>query len=391
MKNKRIRSIDIFRALTMFFMIFVNDLWSLTGVPEWLEHAAVNEDRMGFSDIIFPLFLFIVGLSIPLAVRTRLKKGTSHWSILKHIILRTVALLTMGFYMVNFEMIYDDAMPINKHFWEILMALAICLIWLDFKGLPSLNRQAQNIIQAIGVLLLIFLAAIYKGGSAEDIVWMRTSWWGILGLIGWAYFLNSIIYLLFQKIWPYLFLVFLLFLFMNIQENGYYEHIPSITFIISASNYALVMAGVLCTCVFLHFRKKEKESHFLKIVLGAGILFIIYGFMLRELFPISKIKATPTWSTLCIGIGYVLYVFFYILVDKLNIYKWADPFKPAGTSTLTCYLMPYFIYPIIILIGFDWPSMMTTGIAGIIKSLLFSFVIILFVGWMEKRGFRLKI
>ncbi len=70
----RVASIDVFRALTMFLMIFVNDFWTLSGVPKALQHAGANDDFIGFSDVIFPAFLFIVGLSIPLAVTTRRKK-----------------------------------------------------------------------------------------------------------------------------------------------------------------------------------------------------------------------------------------------------------------------------------------------------------------------------
>lgn len=80
--KKRIRTIDIIRALTMFFMIFVNDLWTLTDVPKWLLHTQTNEDGMGFSDVIFPLFLFIVGLSIPLAINIRKKKNDSTFQVL---------------------------------------------------------------------------------------------------------------------------------------------------------------------------------------------------------------------------------------------------------------------------------------------------------------------
>jgi heparan-alpha-glucosaminide N-acetyltransferase len=71
----RLKSIDILRALTMLLMIFVNDLWSLSGIPEWLEHKAANVDGMGLADVVFPAFLFIVGLSVPYAIRARLKKG----------------------------------------------------------------------------------------------------------------------------------------------------------------------------------------------------------------------------------------------------------------------------------------------------------------------------
>ena len=73
----RIAAIDTFRALTMVMMIWVNDFWTLTNVPAWLGHAAMDEDRMGLSDWVFPGFLFIVGLSIPFAINARRKKGNS--------------------------------------------------------------------------------------------------------------------------------------------------------------------------------------------------------------------------------------------------------------------------------------------------------------------------
>ncbi len=99
----RLKSIDILRALTMLLMIFVNDLWSLNDIPEWLGHKAADVDGMGLADVVFPAFLFIVGLSIPFAINARLKKGDSRKLILRHIIERTLALLIMGVFMVNLE------------------------------------------------------------------------------------------------------------------------------------------------------------------------------------------------------------------------------------------------------------------------------------------------
>ncbi len=69
--SNRLSSIDIFRALTMFLMIFVNDLWTLRDIPGWLEHTAADEDGMGLADVVFPVFLFIVGLSIPFAIKSK--------------------------------------------------------------------------------------------------------------------------------------------------------------------------------------------------------------------------------------------------------------------------------------------------------------------------------
>src|SRR5690554_4709208 len=179
----RIQTIDVLRALTMFLMIFVNDIWSLTGIPKWLGHTAATEDGMGFSDVIFPLFLFIVGLSIPLAINVRIKKKDSKISILAHIFARTIAMLIMGLYMVNYGAIYDQAMPINKNIWQILMALGIFLVWMDYARLPRLSKKIVGTLKSVGVLLLLYLAWIYQGVNSEQITSMQVRWWGILGLI----------------------------------------------------------------------------------------------------------------------------------------------------------------------------------------------------------------
>ncbi|WP_027126527.1 DUF5009 domain-containing protein [Gelidibacter mesophilus] len=388
----RIRTIDVLRALTMFLMIFVNDIWSLTGIPDWLGHTAATEDGMGFSDVIFPLFLFIVGLSIPLAINVRLKKKDSKTVILLHILGRTMALLIMGFYMVNNGVINDQTMPIDKNIWQILMALGIFLIWMDYKRLPHLNRQTIWTLKSIGVLLLAYLAWTYQGGNPEEITGMQIRWWGILGLIGWAYFLNSILFLYLERKSWLLVLIFIGLLFLNIQENNYFINLPAFKLIISASNHALIMAGVLCTLLYLKLGESVRnQNQFLVTLFLFGIVFIGFGFILRTEFIISKIMATPSWTSHCIGISCITYASLFILVDRMGKYDWIKPIKPAGTSTLTCYLMPYLIYPVMLLSGFQWPSIFTIGVLGILKSLMFSLMVILIVGFMEKRNVRLKI
>ena len=97
----RVASIDVFRAFTMLCMVYVNDLWSLLNVPYWLDHAAMKEDFLGFSDVVFPAFLFAIGLSIPFAIENRIAKGEVQWKTFIHILFRTFALLVMGVFMVN--------------------------------------------------------------------------------------------------------------------------------------------------------------------------------------------------------------------------------------------------------------------------------------------------
>jgi hypothetical protein len=376
----------------MFLMIFVNDLWSLTAVPKWLQHTTAGEDGMGFSDVIFPLFLFIVGLSIPLAIDARSRKNESRPTIIGHIFNRTLALLVMGLFMVNYEVILQEAMSIDKNIWQILMASGIFLIWMDYQRIPRISQGLISGLKITGIVLLVYLAWVYRGGSAENTEWMKPHWWGILGLIGWAYLLNSLLYLIIGKRVFYWFAGFFILLFMNVQENDFFESLPAFKLVISASNHVLVMAGVLCTVLYLNFKNKDRGINpFLGLVSLMALIFLFYGFLIRPAFPISKILATPSWTAICIGISLLSYAGLYILVDRLCFYHWANPIKPAGTSTLTCYLMPYFIYPAMVLIGFQWPDFLSDGIVGIGKSLLFSLIIILFTGILEKRNIRLRI
>src|ERR1700749_1856722 len=76
----RLASIDIFRGLTMVVMIFGNDLETVHGLPWWTHHAPAKGDVMTYVDMVYPFFLFAIGLSLPLAVKARLKKTSSEFA-----------------------------------------------------------------------------------------------------------------------------------------------------------------------------------------------------------------------------------------------------------------------------------------------------------------------
>ena len=60
-------SIDVLRGLVMFTMVFVNDVAGVHGIPAWMKHHHPdNASGMTFVDLVFPAFLFLVGMSIPL-------------------------------------------------------------------------------------------------------------------------------------------------------------------------------------------------------------------------------------------------------------------------------------------------------------------------------------
>src|SRR3954451_22706754 len=179
----RVASIDIVRALTMVLMIFVNDLGSLKNIPPWLEHVAPGVDGMGLADTVFPAFLFIVGLSLPFAVESRRKKGDTEMQLVKHVLVRTIALLVMGVFLVNGETINEAATGMPRYMWNTLSCLSFILIWNPYS--KEANPYIVFAAKAAGIITLLVLAFVYRGGENGQLNRFEPQWWGILGLIGW--------------------------------------------------------------------------------------------------------------------------------------------------------------------------------------------------------------
>lgn len=388
----RLASINILRALTMVLMIWVNDFWSLIDIPKWLKHANATEDYLGFSDIIFPLFLFIVGLSIPFAIQNRIDKGHSNSSIVKHIIMRSVSLLVIGIYMVNFETAHDNSIIIGKYFWELLMAVAVVLIWTDWKRSPLKNKWIP-ILKILGFVILIFLAIIYKGG-ADGSLWMTTQWWGILGLIGWAYSINALVYLYSKgAIWVISLLWGLLIVLSIIDHTPVLQYDWSTNLfspIFTGTIPAFTTAGIVATLLFKYLYRINVKWSYLSLI-AFGVLNIIFGLFTRPIWGISKIQGTPSWLGICTGIGFLIFALLYYIADEKKITNWAKIIAPAGTATLTCYMIPYFYYPLKFLLGIQLPDYLHYNSIGLFVSFAFALLIVIFTGWLEKKGFKLKL
>lgn len=84
----------------MFVMIFVNDLASAGKVvPDWMMHYELRHpdaNGLTFVDLVFPAFLFIVGMAIPFALESRLSKGESLAKVALQVMTRTLSLLLLG-------------------------------------------------------------------------------------------------------------------------------------------------------------------------------------------------------------------------------------------------------------------------------------------------------
>jgi heparan-alpha-glucosaminide N-acetyltransferase len=385
----RIQSIDVLRAITMFLMIFVNDVAGVARIPEWIGHTAADVDGMGFSDIIFPAFLFIVGLSLPFAIQARIKKGDSFIAIAMYILLRSLALIVMGFFHVNLESYNSELAGLSRPIYTLLLTTGFFLVWLAYpKELPNVKKYSLTVL---GVILLLGMAYFYKGGSAEDPKGLAPHWWGILGLIGWAYLFSAFTYLLTRGKILWLIIAFAIYALINITTHLGLLHLD-LWQIGDASSITLMIGGtVIATSYQLLIAKQEDKKLWLLLAM-AGLLCIIFGFVIRPFAAgISKIYATPAWVFICMGISILSFQLMIYLVDVKGKRDWFKWIKPAGTSTLTCYLMPYVIYALLSLVHFSYPAFFNEGAGGILRSFLVAFIVIRIVAVMEKYSIRLKV
>ncbi len=383
---KRIASIDILRALTMLMMIFVNDYAGMGGLPHWLHHADFDEDMLGFSDLVFPTFLFCVGLSVPFAIGARFNRGSSQLQVLGHIVSRSLALLVMGIFSMNMRGVEGG---LSHAVFSLLAIAGYFLVWNEY---PKTKNVWRLIMRLSGILLLVGLV-VYK-----DIHGMpfRHGWWGILGLIGWAYLPCAVAYLClrgdFRKMIGFSLLTLLLCL---LNASPLIPADWSVRAVILGfwpggwTHPALCAAGMMTSMLLIRFGDKPRNliSYYVSFALAMFIL----GMVSHRVWIVSKIQATPTWLFFSAAVAILLFCVIYWISDVKGLTRWARIIGPAGTATLTCYMMPSIWYDVQQLLGLHWPAALTFGLPGLLKALTFAFLIVALTALFERLHLKLKV
>ena len=399
--EKRNYAIDLLRALTMAMMLMVNDFWSVDDIPHWMEHAAWGEDMLGFSDIVFPSFLFCVGLSIPYAIAAMRRKGKTDGDVIRHILERSFALILMGAFICNYEAGIDPTIGYDSNFYCLLMTLAFFLVFTYYKSQSPMIRW----LKIAGWAILLFLLITSRSPEGNT---FYPYWWGILGLIGWAYLFCALVFALVRKVSTIVIVWFLLFaVCLCCSETASYsflqgspilalegDNIVDLTLstlhIGNASSHLLVMSGVLFSALILRkIEDKNMKSKTLTI-LGLALLCYVIGAASHQLFITSKLIGTLPWIFYTLAIDLILYISFDWLV-KTDKSKYLSFLNPAGTATLTCYMVPYVLYPLISMtIGWSWSHAIPDAL-GIVKCLCFSGLCIAITWALGKARIKLKV
>ncbi|GAB3321113.1 lpg1661 family Dot/Icm T4SS effector [Larkinella ripae] len=392
LNSARVGAIDIIRALTMVLMIFVNDLWSLTHIPGWLEHVPPGVDGIGLADVVFPAFLFIVGMSLPFAVDNRRKKGDNTRQLVGHVLLRSVALLTMGLWLVNGESINETATGLSRLLWNVLSCTSFILIWNSYP--KTAPKALVTGLKAAGILTLLVLAVIYRGGESEKINRFEPQWWGILGLIGWSYLVAALVTVFARN--RLVVLVAAWFGFAGLSLVAHANLLPeALNFIPGAiRNGTLVglsMGGVVTATLFRYYRRKADNQRMILLFAVMAIVLIGLSMMVRPYWGLAKLGETPAWLFLCSAFTLLAFMLIYWMADIRGQSRWFSFVRPAGTDTLLCYLLPYFAYATTAFLGIHLPEVLLTGGIGLLKSFLFALLCVWITGLLSRAGIRLKL
>ena len=395
MRNK---AIDMMRALTMVLMVTVNEFWSVEGIPHWMHHAKITEDMMGLSDVVFPLFLFAMGMSIPYAIENKINQGASGRDIVAHILSRSIALLTMGAFICNSEHGIGETSGYTYLTYTILMVLGFFLIWNRYP--IDLNKWVMRGLKITGIAILLFL--IVSSRSTEG-AQFSAYWWGILGLIGWTYLVCAMIYFLFRNSRKMLLITTCAFLTINIlvtrtnPAHGeisllhvhFLHDVLGILHIDNGAHCALGMGGILLSVFTRDFVGNMDKRRGI-ILLCCSVMLMVAFAVTHHYFIISKLVGTTPWVLAVMALAVVMYVFFSVLSEK-GWDGWFRWIAPAGTSTLTCYMMPYVFHVAMQMTSFQWWECTRVYPIGLLRCLCFAMLCVGLTWVLGKLKIGLKI
>ena len=413
---RRIGSIDAMRGFVMFLMICVNDITYRQGdaqesIPHWLRHYEKSASGMTFVDVVFPAFLFLVGMSIPFAIGSRIKKGVAIWRILIDIVVRTLSLLLIGVFMVN-DAFDSKTMGWPDSLWSTLMYLFAILAFCSYA--PRKNAGAKWNwgamivlgLRIVGFIGLLVLALVFRGENGRRMVtlWpfsVHTAWFGILGLIGWAYLLAAIAYLVFRDNRTALLgCAVLLMCLSPATHGGKFDHWwlaghVAIGTMLGTQGaiavFGVLLATILKTADTAALWPRVRFTLFL--ILGLCIGAVLLKFNKRE-WGINKMKATPAWALWSSAITAGLWLVFYFLCDVSPARWLAKPFAIAGQNVLLAYLLYNLMNPAIWLMRrYSWYERLAEpDLAHAIGRAAGSAVVILTItALLNRLGFRLRI
>lgn len=310
--NKRLESLDVLRGFDMFFIMggatFIIALCGNSSNPllVWLstQMKHVEWDGMTMHDTIFPLFIFISGVTFPFSA----KNCSSKASLIKKILFRSFALIVLGL-ICNLVPKFDFE---NLRYASVLARIGIswgiaALLFLYFK---TSWRIAIVVVTLIAYWLASALLIAPDAPALASPFSIEGCYAGYIDRL----FLPGRLY------------------YTTFDPEGLFTTITAIT---------TAMLGNF-TGEFL-LKKNISESRKALILFGSAVVLSLVAILWNEILPVNK----KLWSSsfVCASAAYSvgLLSIFYYLIDVLKIRRWGFVFKVIGLNSITIYIAWRFI------------------------------------------------
>jgi predicted acyltransferase len=283
-------------------------LAALTGWPvlEWwakqLDHVPWH--GFVFYDMIFPLFLFIAGISFPFSLAKRIASNEPRSAIYKHVITRGLVLVLLG-------IIYNNGIRFDfEHLRYGSVLGRIGLAWM-FASLIFMNtkltfRIVWLFVILLGYWILLMLFPAHDLGSAD----MYSQEGNLASHID-RLIMPGRLYL------------------GNHDPEGLFSTIPAI---------GTALLGMLTGQFMLSNYLRDKPYKKVLYLVLAAIALMVIGKVWNLTFPINKNIWTSSFVCFVGGLSLLLFSIFYLIIDVLDYKKWAFFFVVIGVNPITIYL-----------------------------------------------------
>lgn len=297
----RLTSLDAFRGATIAGMILVNNPGSWSHVYAPLLHAPWH----GWTptDLIFPFFLFIVGVAMPISFGKRLGRGDSRGKLMGHVVRRSLILFGLGLFMALFPTFGGWG---TLRIMGVLQRIAVVYL---IASLLYLGLGRRGRWTALGVILLGYWAAMtlipFPGGEAGDL-----SAEGNLGA-----WLDRLI-LGQQHLWrqdPW-------------DPEGLLSTLPAV---------GTTLLGIFTGELITSERGRMEKVRWL---LAASAAAIVVGLLWNLAFPINKNLWTSSYVVFTAGMGGLLFGLFYWAIDVRGWKAWSEPFVIYGLNAIAVFV-----------------------------------------------------
>jgi predicted acyltransferase len=311
----RLFSLDALRGFDMFWIMGGEEIFhtmaKATGSPFWgsIANQFTHPDWNGFHlyDLIFPLFLFMAGVSTPFSVGRELEKGKSRQQLVLRVMKRALILVLLGL-VVNNGL---NIMPIKDiRFASVLGRIGIAYMFANIIYLYSSERMQMVWFWVFIIGYWLLLKFTSAPGYPHGDLTMQGNF---------ASYMDRVI--LPGK------------LYLGIHDpEGLFSTIPAIS-----TGLLGIITGTILKKTGLAQMKK------VAILAIAGVAFLIIAQVWNLDFPINKNLWTSSFVMQVGGLSLLLMAFFYYIIDVLGYQKWSFYFRVIGMNSILIYVSGHFI------------------------------------------------